>query len=249
MTRSDTIYPRITDVGLSGMLVTFSDTLTEAANRAALALRARIEELRIEGVQETTTSLTSTFVVYDPLTLSQDLLRIHLSELLKETWHEAPLPEGRKLWRIPAVFDHPDHGPQLQEAAELAGVSIKDAIDSLCDTNLRVMTLGFAPGQPYLGSLGPHWDIPRQQGLTKQVSVGAITVAIRQIVLFSTASPTGWRQVGQCAFRAFRPDQPDPFALTPGDEISFYPVTADALAQIRSEDQTGDGGASVEPLT
>ncbi len=248
MTRTATSYPRITDVGLSGMLVTLSDTLTEGANRAALALRAHIEDLRIEGVQETTTSLTSTFVVYDPQSLPQEQLRARLTELLEADWGTAPLPETRRLWRIPAVFDDPDHGPQLQEAAELAGISIETAIESLCDTNLRVMTLGFAPGQPYLGSLAPHWDIPRQQGLTKQVPVGAITVAIRQIVLFSTPSPTGWRQVGLCAFRAFRPEQPDPFALTPGDEIRFHPVSASDLAKIKSEDQTGNGGASVEPL-
>lgn len=249
MTQSDTpTYPRIVDVGLSGILVTFSDVLSEGANRAALALRARIDALNIEGVRETTTSLTSTFVVYDPHIIDQALLRAHLANLLLEDLSLATLPEGRRLWKIPAVFDHPDHGPQLQEAAELAGVSTDAAIESLCNVNLRVMTLGFAPGQPYLGSLAPHWDIPRQSGLTKQVPVGAITVAIRQIVLFSTASPTGWRQVGQCAFRAFRPEAADPFALTPGDEVSFYPVSAQDLTDIRSKDITGDGGGTWEML-
>ncbi|MDA8747207.1 allophanate hydrolase subunit 1 [Litoreibacter sp.] len=244
------IFPRIVDVGLSGMLVTFSDVLSQDANRAALALRARLEDMQIVGVLETTTSLTSTFVVYDPKALTQDLLRRLLTELLEtEVWNNAPLPEGRRLCRIPAVFDHPEYGPQLQEAADLAGITVKTAVESLCDTSLRVMTLGFAPGQPYLGALAPHWDIPRQTGLTKQVPVGAITVAIRQIVLFSTASPTGWRQVGQCVFRAFRPELADPFALRPGDEVSFYPVSAEDLARFKAKDETGDGGATWETIS
>ncbi|MEM9584544.1 MAG: carboxyltransferase domain-containing protein [Pseudomonadota bacterium] len=249
MSRIDSTYPRITDVGLTGMLVTFSDTLTEGANRAALALRARLSELEIEGVTETTTSLTSTFVLYDPNILPRASLKEYFQNLLAQDWTEAALPDGRRLWRIPAVFDDPKYAPQLQEAADLAGLSVPQAIESLCDVSLRVMTLGFAPGQPYLGSLGSKWDIPRQQGLTKQVPIGAITVAIRQIVLFSTASPTGWRHVGQCAFRAFRPEQPDPFPLTPGDEIRFDPVSAADLAKAIAQDQTGDGGAKTEWLT
>ncbi len=194
-------FPRLVDVGLNGILINFSDQLTQATNQAALAFRAYVEGLGLNGVVETTTSMTSAFVVYDPLTLPKDDLKARLAEALgTRDWKQASLPENRKLWRIPSVFDAA-HGPQLAEAAELAGVSVETAVKDLCDVPLRVLTLGFAPGLPYLGSLAEHWNIPRQTGLTKQVPIGAITVAIRQIVLFATSSPTGWRQVGQCAFR------------------------------------------------
>ncbi|WP_366141689.1 carboxyltransferase domain-containing protein [uncultured Boseongicola sp.] len=253
MTRADSpdmsAFPRIVDVGLCGMLVTFSDVLTDGANSAALAFRAAVEALGLDGVSETSTSLTSTFVTYDPLLLARDALRARLQELTEDrVWSAAPLPTNRVLWTIPAVFGGEEAGPQLEEAARLAGVSPDVAVAELCAKPLRVMTLGFAPGQPYLGSLPKNWDIPRQSGLTKRVPIGAITVAIRQIVLFSTSTPTGWRQVGKCGFHAFRPNAPEPFALKPGDEIRFRSVSAQDFANLQAGDQSGDGGAIREGL-
>lgn len=242
-------FPRILEVGLTGVLINFSDHLTEASNRAALSFRARIDRENLEGVVETTTSLTSAFVVYDPVRLSRCHLRMVLDQVLREQdWSQSALPVSRKLWRIPAVFEGSTCAPQLAEAAELAGISVETAISQLCDTPLRVLTLGFAPGQPYLGSLAENWNIPRQTGLTKQVPAGAITGAIRQIVLFANPSPTGWRQVGQCAFQVFRPKAENPFALSPGDEVVFYAVDSDRLNHLKQNDKNGDGGASWEPL-
>jgi len=242
--------PRIADVGFGGMLVTFSDALTDAANSAALAFRAELEANRPVGLTETSTSLTSTFIAFDPHTLARETLRAQLIDLLgRRDWFAASLPEGRKLWTIPSVFGGDTFGPQLGEAAQLAGVSPDTAIAQLCETPLRVMTLGFAPGQPYLGSLPENWDLPRQTGLTKSVPIGAITVAIRQIVLFSASTPTGWRQVGQCAFHAFRPHHYAPFALTPGDEIRFVPISEADFLRIHERNDSGDGGATWEAIS
>ncbi|MCB2131969.1 MAG: carboxyltransferase domain-containing protein, partial [Rhodobacteraceae bacterium] len=110
------------------------------------------------------------------------------------------------------------------------------------------LTIGFAPGQPYLGELSPRWDIPRQVALTRRVPEGALVVAIRQLILFSAATPTGWRHIGQTAFRAFRPESADPFPLRPGDELLFPAIEPGELAAIRAADTHGDGGASVEVI-
>lgn len=253
MTRRDASstseFPRIVDVGLSGMLVTFSDVLTDGANGAALAFREAIDALGLDGILESSTSLTSAFVTFDPIVLKRDTLRQALSELAQDRdWETAGLPANRVRWIIPAVFGGDVAGPQLEDAAGLANVSVEVAVNELCAKPLRVMTLGFAPGQPYLGSLPENWAIPRQTGLTKRVPVGAITVAIRQIVLFSTSTPTGWRQVGVCGFRAFRPEALQPFALRPGDEIQFRAVSMQEYEDTLARDQSGNGGAICEDV-
>ncbi|MBT8459776.1 MAG: allophanate hydrolase subunit 1, partial [Boseongicola sp.] len=177
----------------------------------------------------------------------EELLKA-LKHLVREhDWSNVLMPGNRRIWRIPAVFGG-DAGPQLEEAADLASVDPKLAVSEICSEPLRVMTLGFAPGQPYLGSLSENWNIPRQTGLTKRVPVGAITVAIRQIVLFSTATPTGWRQVGLCGFKPFRPEDKNPFALRPGDEIQFWQVSKDEYDEIQANDRSGDGGATYEVI-
>ena len=238
-------FPMIRRVGLSGLLVSFAGQLDEAANRAALAFRAAIDAQGWQGVEETSSSLASAFVRFDPVALPHSALEARLAELLAaQDWLAAALPAGRKLWHVPTVYGGA-LAPQLDEAAALAGLSADAAIEELSTTRVRVLTLGFAPGQPYLGPLGSNWDIPRQQNLTKSVPVGALVVAIRQFVLFATSAPTGWRHVGQTAFPAFRPDAPLPFALTPGDEIVFDAAPAGDWPQLQGDPMGGATWAEI----
>ena len=241
-------FPRISPVGLSGLAVSFADRLEEPANRAALAFRAAVEREGWDGVEETSTSLCSAFLRFDPLATDAGALRAKLSELLTSTdWTRAPLPEGRRHYRIPCVFGG-DHGPQFAEAAQAAGMSEAEALHSLTEARPRVLTIGFAPGQPYTGQLGPEWDIPRLRELTPSVPQGALVVAIRQLIIFSNETPTGWRHIGQTGFRCFDPAADDPFALRPGDELSFRAVTPEELENIRSDPSARFGGAEIEVL-
>ncbi|GAB4272568.1 MAG: 5-oxoprolinase subunit PxpB [Pararhodobacter sp.] len=239
-------WPRIRTLGVDGVLISFGDRLEEPANRAALALRDAIERAGWDGIEETTSSLVSTYLRFDPLHCDAATVTARLESLLAtRDWSTAPLPRGRRLWRLPTVFGT-DLAPQLAEAATMAGLTPEAAIAQIAATRLTVRTIGFAPGQPYLGDLPPAWDIPRQTGLTPRVPEGAVTVAIRQIVLFAISAPTGWRHVGQTAFRLFRPEAPEPFALRPGDEVIFDPVAPDKLERMRGDGP--DGGASFETL-
>ena len=124
-------------------------------------------------------------------------------------------------------------------------MSEQEAIASLSHTRVRVQTVGFAPGQPYLGELPPAWGIPRQRQLTERVPEGALAVAIRQMVLFSVSAPTGWMHAGQTALKLFRPEAKDPFLLRPGDEVQF---TATDPAQLHTMRADPKGGASCEVI-
>ncbi|KEJ90778.1 5-oxoprolinase subunit B family protein [Sulfitobacter donghicola] len=241
-------YPRIRRVGLAGLLVQFGEGMSEPANRAAIAFRAAVEAQHWPEVWETSTSLVSTFVSADLISSAPNALSEKLQGLLEQSdWYAAPLPAGRTLWEIPTLYGT-DAAPQLEEAATAAGVTPEQAIHELSSARVRVLTIGFAPGQPYTGELPPHWDIPRQQTLTRSVPSGALVVAIRQLIVFTNASPTGWRHIGQTAFRTFRPTGVEPIALTPGDELSFPSVSQAEYEKICKSDQSGDGGAQRSAL-
>lgn len=240
-------FPRIASVGLTGLLVQFADHLSEPANRAAIAFRAALERESWPGVEETSSSLASAFVRFDPLAINHCAMRAQVTSLLAENdWYAAPLPGGRRLHRIPCVFGG-SHGPQFDDAAQAAGLSAEEALASLTAARPRVLTLGYAPGMPYSGQLPPEWNIPRLSALTPTVPQGALVVAIRQLIVFSNATPTGWRHIGQTAFRCFRPESTDPFALRPGDELMFHAITPEGLAMIRLRDPNG-GGVLVEAV-
>lgn len=241
--------PLIRTVGLSGILVTFAQAMNEPANRAALAFRAAVEDAAWPEVTETSTSLVSTFLAVDLSATPMGQITDRIQSLLAtQDWTQAPLPAGRTLWHVPTVYGT-DLAPQLEEAAAVAGVDPDAAIAELSTSRVRVLTIGFAPGQPYMGELSDTWNIPRQEGLTKSVPPGALVIAIRQLITFTNASPTGWRHIGQTAFANFRPSTDAPFALSPGDELIFPAISSAELEDIRAKDTSGNGGASREALT
>ncbi len=240
-------FPHIRTVGLSGLIVSFADRLSEPHNRAALAFREAVTRAAIDGIAETSTSLASVFVRFDPDVVSHAKLTEALQSLLAvEDWSDVSLPSGRRLWKVPTVYGT-DLAPQLSEAADLAGMSEENAIEALGTSRVRVLTIGFAPGQPYLGPLGAEWNIPRQTELTPKVPQGALVLAVSQFVLFADVSPTGWRHVGQTAFRTYHPEAAEPFALRPGDEMLFFPVTKAEL-QRRQDNDPEFGGAYMESI-
>ena len=241
-------WPQIRTVGLSGVLVTFAGAMSESANRAALAFRAAVNAQGWPEVSETSTSLVSTFLEVDLSTTPADAMKERLQDLLKSRdWLAADLPSGRTLWHVPTLYGT-DLAPQLEEAAEVAGVDPDTAVAEISTSRVRVLTIGFAPGQPYLGELSETWNIPRQQELSKSVPAGALIIAIRQLIVFTNAAPTGWRHIGQTAFKTFRPDAQAPFTLSPGDELIFPSITRREFDDISANDTSGLGGATQEAL-
>ncbi|WP_037952104.1 5-oxoprolinase subunit B family protein [Sulfitobacter donghicola] len=229
--------------GVDGLLISFGDRLSEPANRAALAFRAALEAEGWDGVEETSSTLVSCFVRFDPLQLPHGVIKAKVETLAKgRNWFDAALPAGRRFWRIPTVYGG-DLAPQLGQAATAAGMSEAEAITSLSDARVRVQALGFAPGQPYLGELPKAWDIPRQSKLTERVPQGALVVAIQQFVLFGVSAPTGWQHVGQTAINLFQPEVDEPILLRPGDEVQFIATDAASLNNMRSDP---NGGATYE---
>jgi KipI family sensor histidine kinase inhibitor len=245
-TDRETAWPRLAPLGTDGLLVSFGDRLDDAANRAALSFRAAADGAGIGGLAETATSLASVYLRFEGAPADIEMATEKVRQLMHHRdWLRAELPQGRRLWRIPCVFGT-DLAPQLDEAATAAGLSAEAAVRSITSTRLRVQTIGFAPGQPYLGELPPEWDIPRQSRLTDRIPIGALCVAIRQMVLFTVSTPTGWRHVGQTAFSGFRPEAATPFVLAAGDEVEFHAVSADDLSRMAAAGP--DGGSTAEPL-
>ncbi|MCV6596331.1 MAG: allophanate hydrolase subunit 1 [Mangrovicoccus sp.] len=234
--------PQILRMGLSDFLVRFDDRLSDQANRAVLSLAAALEAEAWPGLVELAPSLAALYLRMDPAQCDPCHVEAKLQELLAtRDWFAAPLPPGRRIWQLPCVFGGAA-GPQLAEAAALAGCAPDQAIAQICAKPLRVLALGFSPGQPYLGSLPTAWDIPRQTELTQTVPVGAVVVAVRQIIIFTAPSPTGWRQIGQSGFRGFQPKNAPPILLRPGDEVQLRSVSAEAFAAM------ADTGGICEPL-
>jgi len=232
--------PAMFPLGQDGLLVRFGDGF-HADPTAALAYGDVVRAADLSGVTEVATSLASTYVRFAPTVTDRVALAARLRDLFDAPRNSAGATATR-LWTIPASFGG-DSGPQLADAAQMADLSPDAAIAELTATDLSVLAIGFAPGQPYLGTLSDGWNKPRETDLTPQVPAGALVVALRQMVLFANPSPTGWRWIGTCALAPFRADRAEPFALRVGDTIRFTPTDAATIAQLAANQADGLGGA------
>ena len=235
----------IKPLGPDGVLVRFGTKLTDAANARAITFRDMVADAALDGVTEIASALTSVRVGFDPARTNRAAITKAVETLL--TQDIADQVAISRIWHIPACFNA-DHAPQLAEAAELAGVTPEQAVKDFTENTVRVIALGFAPGQPYLGMLPERWNIPRQSELTPFMPRGALIVAIRQFVLFNADAPTGWRKIGQTAFQGYRPDDTDPFPLRAGDGVRFHAVSGAEFDAIRADAAT-NGGARCEVLS
>ena len=239
--------PALLPLGVDGVLVKVAMTATPRAVGEVHALLHRLEQAAIPGMTEIAPSLTSILLRFDPARTSrQAVSEAAHAVMAQDSWHRESFEAPARRWTIPACFSG-DHAPQLAEAAAAAGIGQAQAVEDLTTTELRVLAIGFAPGQPYLGLLPEAWNFPRQSGLTPQVPVGAICVAVRQVVMFGISSPTGWRQAGRAAFQTFQPESDTPFPLSPGDALRYVPVSEDEIGALL---ESGDpmGGATCEVL-
>ena len=234
-------FPNMAPEGLDRMVIRFAPRVDLAANRAARAFRAALELAGWPGIEETSVALVTVLVRFDPRVMPHADLQARLAALLADRATDAAAPVRR--WTIPCAFGG-TCGPDLAEAAALADKTPEAAIRDL-ETEVEVLALGFAPGQPCLGELPPHWALPRRERLTPQVPAGALVTAVRQFVLFANPSPTGWRQVGLTGFACFRPGTGIPFPLAPGDRVRFRAVSESRLAQLCADDPMG-GGAELD---
>lgn len=237
-------------LGEDGVLIRLGDGQTAHPQRA-LALVDDLRTAQLCGVTELAPTLASVLVRFDPDLVSRAVLCAQIRAILlarpaAPLSEEALTSEGRphRLWIVPASFGG-DSGPQLAQASEMAGISSAAAIDQITAREFSVLAIGFAPGQPYLGMLPQNWAMPRQSDLTPQVPAGALVTALRQLVLFTTPSPTGWRWIGSCAFLPFKVDRATPFALRPDDRIKFVQTDAQTVKSLRACPD-GMGGARCE---
>ncbi len=237
--------PTISAVGVSGFLVSFSDVLTEEANSAAIAWAQQVQSDPIEGVLETAPSLVSVVLRYDPVLTDPEDLRSRIEARLTARTAGQDAPRPRRRWTIPCVFD----GPQLSEVARQIGKTEAEAVASIEAQTTRVLALGFAPGQPYLGLLDESWTLDRMAGIAPTVPKGALVTAVRQLITFAGAAPTGWWHIGNTAFNSFdqrRGDQA--IAYLPGDEVRFTSVSQGEIETLRQA-ADGLGGATLDRLT
>jgi KipI family sensor histidine kinase inhibitor len=217
MTNALAPIPLIRPLGDRGVLVRFGDSLSEAANQAAIGFAKRVERTPPAGVLEVVPNLISVLLVYDSTRIGHELLSGELRLLL--SGEGVPEPEPTR-HRIRVAFD----GDDLPEVAAKLKLTPAEFVEAHNRTPLRVLATGFAPGFIYCGFHGPGLMVPRRTAVRASVPAGTVLFAAGQTAIASTPIPTGWHVIGHTAFRNFDAAADPPTHLSAGDEIVFEDV-------------------------
>ena len=210
--------PLILPLGDRGLLVRFGSTLSDAANRAAVAFGKSAEAARLPGVVEVVPNLVSVLLRYEPAEVEFERLAGEVRLLVSAPAGELALGVEHT---VPVVFD----GEDVDEVAALVGLGREAFVAAHCAAPLRVLATGFAPGFVYTGFHDAALHVPRRAEVRRQVPAGTVLFAAGQTAITSTPIPTGWHVIGRTGFRNFDPADSPPTRLEAGDTVTFEALT------------------------
>lgn len=199
---------RVLRAGDAALLVETGDLATSHRLNAAL------RDDPLPGVVDVVPGEHTVLVITDP---SADLggIAARLPRL--------PLPDdaegGAEPVEIPVVYD----GADLDEVAELTGLSREEVVRRHCAGAYTVAYLGFSPGFGYLTGLDPALHVARRASPRTAVPAGSVAIAGPYAAVYPSGSPGGWRLLGRSPLRLWDVARDPPCLLRPGTRVRFVP--------------------------
>lgn len=212
------VRPTIVPLGDAALLVRFGDTLSEAANRAAIGFARSLTADPLAGIVETVPNLVSVLLRYDPAAVQLSQLT---GELRLRLYARHDTATDHIARHAIAVSFGGAHGPDLEAVAAALSLSAEAFVAAHNATSLRVLATGFAPGFVYCGFHPPELVLPRRAEVRASVPPGTVLFAAGQTAITATTIPTGWHIIGITKFRNFDPQATPPTRLQAGDSIRF----------------------------
>ncbi|MBE9398370.1 5-oxoprolinase subunit PxpB [Pontibacterium sp. N1Y112] len=213
---------RIEIAGENALIIYFgedTDPHTSAkVQRAVTILETEMADKLIDMVP----SYASLLVIYDQLTCDHLEIQAMLQNILTQL-ESAPQAKGT-LITLPAYYST-ESGPDLENLAQRANLSIDEVIQIHSQTEYRVYAIGFAPGFAYLGEVDPRIAAPRLSTPRQKVPKGSVAIADQQTAVYPAVSPGGWNLIGLCPTPMFDPNKKPTMPVQVGDRIRFEPIS------------------------
>jgi KipI family sensor histidine kinase inhibitor len=112
-------------------------------------------------------------------------------------------------------------GPDLDDVAEMTGLSRHDVIAAHTGTTWRVAFGGFAPGFAYLAGGDSRLQVPRRSEPRTAVPAGSVALAGEYSAVYPRSSPGGWQLLGHTDAVVWDLERDPPALLRPGSTVRF----------------------------
>jgi KipI family sensor histidine kinase inhibitor len=195
------------------LLVILGEGVSVEINASVHRLSRRL--LHTPGVTSLSPAYSSLLVRFDPIRLTHERLEEMILSMPADE-AESAIP---RLVEIPVRYD----GPDLNDVAELHGLSPQAVADLHSSTTYHAYFAGFVPGFVYLGEVPAAIATPRRATPRREVPVGSVAIAGTQTGVYPRATPGGWNLIGHTDALMF--DAAKGQALVePGDRVRFIPL-------------------------
>ena len=211
------VISTVTDYGDQALLLEFDSTAE------VLAWNDVLREADLLGVVDIVPASRTVLIKVDGPRY-QGVARQQLSKLrlAPETAQEATAPvDGRADVVIDVVYD----GADLDEVAELTGLSRRDVIAAHTEAEWTVAFTGFLPGFGYLVGGDERLTVPRRDESRTKVPAGSVGLAGEFSGVYPRESPGGWQLIGRTDADLWDVDREQPALLTPGQWVQFREVS------------------------
>jgi KipI family sensor histidine kinase inhibitor len=130
---------------------------------------------------------------------------------------------GQGVVEIPVHYD----GPDLDEVAQLTGLSAEDVVSAHTGRPWLVGFAGFAPGFAYLVDGDPRLHVPRRSTPRTRVPAGSVGLAGEFSGVYPRSSPGGWQLIGHTDEPLWDLHRDPPALLRPGLRVRFVDAGGD----------------------
>lgn len=199
-----------------------------AGPAAAQVLADGLQSRPIRGVGEVVPGLRSVLVELEP-TADTGSVTVALDARLMGV--AGRTLAAARVRTIPVVYGG-EHGPDLDDVAERAGLTGAEVVARHAAAKHQVLFLGFAPGFAYLGGLPAELDVPRLATPRTRTPAGAVAVANGMTGIYPAPLPGGWRVIGRTPITLFDPRRDPPAYLAAGDAVRFEPVAEERWEEL-----------------
>jgi KipI family sensor histidine kinase inhibitor len=244
----------MTPLGDRAVLLLFDGAAPEQAREAVRRAAAAISRQQPAWLVELVPAYASLAVHFDPILLANDASRpsgermtAYLSDRIREWLSETTGLEASppRTVELPVCYGG-EFGPDLEEAAAIAGFHPDEVVRIHSSAEYRVAMIGFVPGFPYLTGLPAELALPRLSEPRTRVEAGSVGIGGAQTGVYPIASPGGWRIIGRTPLQLFHPRREPASLLLPGDFVRFRPISPEEFTRLAEQEMTGLGqGRSV----
>jgi allophanate hydrolase subunit 1 len=130
-----------------------------------------------------------------------------------------------------------EFGPDLDEVAELCGLTAVEVVALHAGGEYLAYMIGFAPGFPYLGGLPDQLVVPRKAAPRLHVPAGSVGLAGKQTGVYPQDSPGGWQIIGRTPIRLFTPERTPPTLLQAGDVVRFRAISCEEYGRLAAGEE------------